>query len=73
MVEGLQSRDLSTRGLVQSWVHSATSRGSLPTLVAPLVRIIIEQDGKRKSGQPSDNGIVEGAGKYYTPSLSVGQ
>ena len=69
MVEGLQSRDLATRGLVGSWVHFATARGKLQALVAPLVRIILDQDGKRKatfSEHPSDNGMKEDAGKYYS-------
>ena len=77
MVEGLQSRDLATRGLVGSWVHFATSRGQLHSLIAPLVRIILEQDGKRKGtylGQSSDNGMKADAGKYYySPSQSAGQ
>ena len=75
MVEGLQSKDLATRGLVGSWVHSATSRGQLHSLVAPLVWIIMEQDRKRKAaGHPSDNGMKEDAGKYYySPSHPTGQ
>ena len=67
MVEGLQSRDSTVRGLVQAWVHAATTRGHLDSIIAPLVRIILDQNDKRKvyTGQPSDNGLLEDSGKYY--------
>ena len=67
MVEGLQSRDAAIRGLVQAWVHSTTTRDNLQSLIAPLIRIILDQEDKRKAytGQPSDKGLVEDAGKYY--------
>ena len=68
MVEGLQSRDSAIRGLVEAWVHSATTRGHLHCLVAPLVRIVLQQSDKRKvytGPPPEDGGLVEDAGKYY--------
>ena len=60
---------------MQAWVHSATTRGDLHRLLEPLVRIILEQDGKRKvfTGQLPDsgNGLVEDAGKYYYDPKSI--
>lgn len=67
MVEGLQSRDSSVRSLTQAWVHSATVRGDLHRLIEPLVRIILEQNDKRRvfTSQSSNSELIEDSGKYY--------
>ena len=73
MVEGLQSKDSAVRSLTQAWVHSATSQGHLHRLIEPLVRIILDQNDKRKvfTVQPSDGRLVEDSGKYYySPTAS---
>lgn len=75
MVDGLQSRDSAVRSLVQAWVHSATTRGELHSLIDPLVQIILEPNQKRKSftGQPLDNKLVDESGKYYYSSAVSGK
>ena len=69
MMEGLQSRDSAVRCLTRSWIHHATSRGDLPRLLEPLLRILLEPEGKRKTfrAEPLESTAVptDNAGKYY--------